>query len=128
MSFGGGAFRAPCDDDLRKLAIDELRAAGIAAVVASGNESYDGIISAPGLHLLGVHRRQHDQGGSDLALLQSRRHRRPAGTRRRDQIRSARHGLRGLRRHLDGGPACCGAFALLRDADPAASIDGSRWR
>ncbi len=48
MSLGGpDAFPGHCDDDLRKLAIDELRSAGIATVAAAGNEGSDGRVDAP---------------------------------------------------------------------------------
>ena len=49
MSLGGGRFSGVCDDDdpAMKAAIDQLRAAGIATVVASGNDSYTDGISTP---------------------------------------------------------------------------------
>jgi subtilisin family serine protease len=39
MSLGGGQFTESCDTDVRKAAIDNLRAADIATVIASGNDS-----------------------------------------------------------------------------------------
>lgn len=52
MSLGGGRYSTPaqCDADnaAMKAAIDNLRAAGIATVVASGNESYTDSIASPG--------------------------------------------------------------------------------
>jgi len=46
MSLGGGHRTNYCDSDPRKAAIDNLRSVGIATVVASGNEGYiDGIIA-----------------------------------------------------------------------------------
>jgi subtilisin family serine protease len=47
MSIGGGLFSAPCDDQPYKPIIDSLRAAGIPAVVASGNSGAVDQISAP---------------------------------------------------------------------------------
>src|SRR3989442_11682463 len=38
MSLGGGLFSSACDDEPYKPFIDNLRAAGIATVVASGND------------------------------------------------------------------------------------------
>jgi subtilisin family serine protease len=52
MSLGGGSYtsQAACDqaDSARKAAIDQLRAAGIATVAASGNEGSSNAMSAPG--------------------------------------------------------------------------------
>ena len=47
MSLGGSAFAAACDGDTRKPAIDNLRAAGIATVAASGNDGLRTAISIP---------------------------------------------------------------------------------
>ena len=47
MSFGGGAFYDHCDDDARKPIIDSLRAAGIASVIAAGNDGYIFSVGAP---------------------------------------------------------------------------------
>lgn len=50
LSLGGGYYAANCDGSYSsfKVAIDQLRAAGIATVVASGNEGYCDGIAAPG--------------------------------------------------------------------------------
>jgi subtilisin family serine protease len=47
MSLGGGAFTSNCDGDVRKPIIDQLRTAGIATVIASGNSSFVNAIAAP---------------------------------------------------------------------------------
>lgn len=47
MSLGGGSYASYCDTDSRKTIIDQLRAAGIATVIASGNNGYTSSISAP---------------------------------------------------------------------------------
>src|SRR5262245_4423546 len=47
MSLGGGLFSAACDDEPYKPFIDNLRAAGIATVIASGNDGSTSQISAP---------------------------------------------------------------------------------
>src|SRR6266850_3310897 len=47
MSLGGGLFSANCDDEPYKPFIDNLRAAGIATVVASGNDGSTAQLSAP---------------------------------------------------------------------------------
>ncbi len=52
MSLGGGRYSTPgqCDADnaAMKAAIDNLRSAGIATIIASGNESYRDSIASPG--------------------------------------------------------------------------------
>ncbi len=48
MSIGGGRYYATCDSDSRKAAIDNLRAAGIATVIASGNDGFRDSTGAPG--------------------------------------------------------------------------------
>ncbi len=48
MSLGGGAFSNFCDSDSRKPIIDQLRTAGIATVIASGNDSFNGLVGRPG--------------------------------------------------------------------------------
>jgi Tol biopolymer transport system component len=48
MSLGSGPRFGPCDDDPAKPAIDDLRAAGIATVIASGNEGVPDGIDSPG--------------------------------------------------------------------------------
>ena len=47
MSLGGGSYTSNCDSDSRKAIIDNLRAAGIATVIASGNSGYTTAIGAP---------------------------------------------------------------------------------
>ncbi|WP_420267226.1 S8 family serine peptidase [Candidatus Magnetominusculus dajiuhuensis] len=48
MSLGGGWYGANCDNDSRKAAIDNLRSAGIATVISSGNSKYPDGMGAPG--------------------------------------------------------------------------------
>lgn len=47
MSLGTGVYSGDCDADVRKTMIDKLRSAGIATVVSSGNNEYDGFVTAP---------------------------------------------------------------------------------
>ncbi|MFF8608813.1 S8 family serine peptidase [Streptomyces sp. NPDC015346] len=48
MSLGGGQYTAACDTDVRKAAIDNLRAAGVATVISAGNNAYSNAVGAPG--------------------------------------------------------------------------------
>ncbi len=47
MSLGGGYYTSFCDSDSRKLSIDNLKAVGIATVIASGNNGYSNAVNAP---------------------------------------------------------------------------------
>ncbi|MGQ0620755.1 MAG: S8 family serine peptidase [Panacagrimonas sp.] len=47
LSLGSGEFDTHCDTDIRKLAVDNLRAAGIATVASSGNDGLAHHIEAP---------------------------------------------------------------------------------
>ncbi|MFI9122644.1 S8 family serine peptidase [Streptomyces bikiniensis] len=48
LSLGGGHYTAACDADPRKAAIDKLLGAGVATVVAAGNNGYTDAVSVPG--------------------------------------------------------------------------------
>lgn len=48
MSLGGGSNSSTCDSDSRKSVIDQLRALGVATVIASGNDGFDNAVGAPG--------------------------------------------------------------------------------
>ncbi|CAM5399745.1 S8 family peptidase [Streptomyces aurantiogriseus] len=48
MSLGGGQYTTACDTDSRKVAIDNLRAAGVATVISAGNNAYTDAVGAPG--------------------------------------------------------------------------------
>ena len=47
LSLGAGAFTSPCDSEPEKFIIDDLRAAGIATVVASGNGGVPNALASP---------------------------------------------------------------------------------
>ncbi|NOQ31390.1 MAG: S8 family serine peptidase [Helicobacteraceae bacterium] len=48
MSIGGGKHTSYCNSDSRKAIIDNLLSAGIATVIAAGNDGYTNAVSAPG--------------------------------------------------------------------------------
>ncbi|MFG1966627.1 S8 family serine peptidase [Nonomuraea sp. NPDC049028] len=47
LSLGGGQYTAACDGDPRKAIIDSLRTAGVATVVAAGNDGFGTAVAAP---------------------------------------------------------------------------------
>lgn len=48
MSLGGGRSSGACDTDVTKPVIDQLRAAGVATVIAAGNDGFAESVSFPG--------------------------------------------------------------------------------
>lgn len=48
LSLGGGRYTRACDGEPIKDAVDALRDQGVATVIASGNDGYDGAVSYPG--------------------------------------------------------------------------------
>jgi len=48
MSLGGGRSTTACDNDVTKPVIDQLRAAGVATAIASGNDGFRDSVSFPG--------------------------------------------------------------------------------
>ena len=48
MSLGGGQFFSACDSNSLKSVIDNLRSAGVATVISSGNNGFNGSVGAPG--------------------------------------------------------------------------------
>ena len=48
MSLGGGRAESACDEDATKPVIDQLRAAGVATAIASGNDGFSNAVSFPG--------------------------------------------------------------------------------
>ncbi|GAA3211115.1 S8 family serine peptidase [Nonomuraea helvata] len=47
LSLGSGQYTAACDDVLYKTVIDSLRTAGVATVVAAGNDGFGAAVAAP---------------------------------------------------------------------------------
>ena len=54
MSLGGGQYTDFCDDDSRKPSIDNLKSAGIATVIASGNDGFNSSVSTPACISTGI--------------------------------------------------------------------------
>lgn len=122
MSLGGGRSTAACDSIPVKQSIDNLYAAGIATVISSGNSGFVDAVGAPSCVSSGVTVGATDKqdwvanfsnSGESLDLL-------APGV----GIMSSVPGGYGV---MDGtsmaAPHVAGAFAVLRAADPTASVD-----
>jgi len=129
MSLGGGDFFAPCSSDPRAMPIAQLKAAGIATVIASGNSGYTDSMSAPACVPGAISVGSTGDGSFGTVL---------------DQLSSFSNSASFLSLLAPGGwisssvppsgfsnfagtsmatPHVAGAFAILRDTNPAASVD-----
>ena len=87
MSLGSDeGFAAACDNDPLKPIIDQLRAAGIATVIAAGNESRDAAVGSPGCITSAVTVAAVNCAGCSRTLLQLGQPDRHCCTRRRHHI------------------------------------------
>jgi len=122
---GGGPFDAACDTDPRKPIIDLLKAAGIATVISSGNDGYTTGVSQPACistaiavgatgHTDNV-RAVFSDSGNLLDLY-------APGVSIRSSVPP-----NGLFASLTGtsmaAPHVAGAWAIMKDAKPAATVD-----
>ena len=123
MSLGGGVFDTPCDDEPFKPAIDNLRGLGVATVVASGNNGQPASLASPscissaisvGATTLGDEVAWFSNVSSFLSLFA------PG-----DYIVSSIPGddFAPLSGTSMAAPHVAGAWAVMRQAVPSASVD-----
>jgi subtilisin family serine protease len=125
MSLGGGRYTSTCDGDARKAVIDNLRAAGIATVIASGNDGFTDAVSAPACISSAI--AVGSTTKSDLISSFSNSAARVALLAPGSSITSSVPG--GGYASYSGtsmaAPHVAGAFAVLRDASPGTGVGGA---
>ncbi len=72
MSLGGGAYASHCDDDVRKGAIDQLKAHGVATVISSGNAELTNETGKPGCISSAITVGSVDNGTTDISWFSNR--------------------------------------------------------
>ncbi len=123
MSLGGGQNFTACDSDNRKPIIDDLRAAGIATVIASGNSSFTDSVGTPACISSAITVGAVDDSdivasfsnGSDLVDLMA------PGVNIMSTLPGTGFGSKNGTSMAT--PHVAGAWALMREADPTATVD-----
>lgn len=125
MSIGGGQFTSACDADVRAGVIEDLREAGVATVISSGNSSYKSAVGAPGCISAAITVGASGDTSDDVASFSN-------SSASLDllapgvDITAAYPGnkLATASGTSMAAPHVSGAVAVLRALDPAASVDG----
>jgi hypothetical protein len=105
LSLGSNLPSAACDDEPYKAIVDNLRAVGIATVVASGNAGATSGLASPACVSSAVSVVDH-QGGSALGFLQHRAVVVAARAWRVDRVVDAPRWVRRAEWHVDGRRSC----------------------
>lgn len=123
MSLGGGRSTTACDTDLAKTVIDQLRAAGVATAIASGNDGFRDSVSFPACIssaiTVGATSKSDELAGFSNCGPQVDVH--APGVNIRSSTPNGNFAV--LSGTSMATPHVAGAFAALRSARPAATVD-----
>jgi subtilisin len=122
MSIGGGKFESNCDTDSRKAIIDNLRSAGIATVIASGNNAYTNATNSPGCisSAVSVGSTTKSDALSSFSNSASFLHLLAPGSTITSSVPGG--GFAVMNGTSMAAPHVAGAWALLKDQSPTASV------
>ncbi|MCH9807974.1 MAG: S8 family serine peptidase [Alphaproteobacteria bacterium] len=122
MSLGGGNNSAPCDSDSRKTPIDNLRAAGVATVISSGNSGTTNSGGAPGCisSAITVGSSTKSDGISSFSSMHAHVDVMAPGSSITSSVLN--NGFSSFNGTSMAAPHVAGAFALLKSCDPTKSV------
>jgi hypothetical protein len=127
MSLGGGQESSACDADSRKPIIDLLKGAGIATLIAAGNDGFDGAVSRPGCISTAItvasstktDERSNFSNWSNLVDIVA-----PGSSILSSDVNAGSNTFYSTKSGTSmATPMAAGAFAAIRTARPGASVD-----
>ncbi|MEQ1617592.1 MAG: S8 family serine peptidase [Terricaulis sp.] len=123
MSLGGGRSTTACDTDMTKSVIDQLRAAGVATAIASGNDGFRDSVSFPGCisSAVTVGATSKDDQVADFSNCGPQVDLHAPGVSINSSVPGG--GFASFSGTSMATPHVAGAFAALRSARPTATID-----
>ncbi|MGY6554357.1 MAG: S8 family serine peptidase [Wenzhouxiangella sp.] len=123
MSLGGASFTSPCDNDLRKPAIDQLRSVGIATVISTGNNGRRDAITEPACisTAIAVSSTTNNDEVSNFSNVHPMMDLFAPGTGIVSAV--AGNGFASFNGTSMAAPHVAGAWAILKQAHPDATVD-----